>query len=80
MDKRKRKSKNQLLDMIEMLMVCIDKDHDFKFVKSWSLPGRPSRIEWRCKRCDYTKETSVTEEQEHILMKHKTLKPPEKAK
>lgn len=65
----------QIHEAIENLKVCIDKGHDFEFVESFSFRGRQSEIQWKCKRCDYTKATSVTEEQEHILMKHKTMKP-----
>lgn len=79
MKTREKKSKNQLLDIIEMLMVCIDVGHDFVFVESWSRGGSPSRINWKCTRCDYTKDTKATEKQERLLMMHKTLKP-EKAK
>lgn len=70
----------KLIKAIENLKVCIDEGHDFEFFEHYHRSGNPTIIEWKCKRCGYVKATRATEEQEHILMKYKTLKPSEKTK
>lgn len=72
-------NKQQIIDVLDVLKICIDKGHDYVFVESWPRPGNSTIITWKCKRCDYTMNTNVTEEQGRILREHRNLKP-EKAK
>lgn len=74
------KNNEDLIQMIEKLKVCVDEGHDWMFEDSYSRVGLPSIIRWKCKCCGFQKKTEVTEEQELILMKYKTLKPAERAK